>query len=131
MLIDHLFVYGTLLSTDNEFAKYLNNNATLVSKGFITGQLYDIGEYPGAVVNETEGYPIHGSVCKLNNANALVVLDNYEGYGADQDQPNLFIRDLLPVDTAEGEINCWVYLYNLSVDGLTEIKSGDYKSYLK
>jgi gamma-glutamylcyclotransferase (GGCT)/AIG2-like uncharacterized protein YtfP len=131
MINDHLFVYGTLLTADNEFARYLNNNSTLIGNGSFTGKLYDIGEYPGAVIANEDGYPISGNICKLNNEQALAVLDDYEGYGADQDQPNLFIRQLLPIETTDGPLNCWVYLYNLSVDGLREIKSGDYKTYFK
>jgi gamma-glutamylcyclotransferase (GGCT)/AIG2-like uncharacterized protein YtfP len=131
MINDLLFVYGTLLNADNEFARYLNNNSTFIDIGSFTGKLYDIGEYPGAVIASNEGYPISGSICKLSSEQALVVLDDYEGYSDDQYQPNLFIRELLPIETVDGTINCWVYLYNLSVDGLTEIKSGDYKGYLK
>jgi gamma-glutamylcyclotransferase (GGCT)/AIG2-like uncharacterized protein YtfP len=131
MINDLLFVYGTLLTADNEFARYLKHNSTVMATGSFTGRLYDVGEYPGAVIDDKNSYPIKGVICKLNNADALATLDDYEGYGDNQDQPNLFIRKLLPVETVEGSVNCWIYLYNLPVDGLSEIKSGNYKSYLK
>jgi gamma-glutamylcyclotransferase (GGCT)/AIG2-like uncharacterized protein YtfP len=87
---------------------------------------------PAHVNDIGNGYPIAGSICKLNKPEALTVLDDYEGFGPeDQEQPNLFIRELLPIETAEGIINCWVYLYNLEIDGLTEINSGDYKNLYK
>jgi gamma-glutamylcyclotransferase (GGCT)/AIG2-like uncharacterized protein YtfP len=131
MINDLLFVYGSLLNADNEFGGYLNNNSTLIGRGKLKGRLYDIGEYPGAVTDIENGYPIAGSICKLNKPEAFALLDNYEGFGPEQEQPNLFIRELLTIETSERIINCWVYLYNLDIDGLTEIKSGDYVRYLR
>ncbi|MES2374989.1 MAG: gamma-glutamylcyclotransferase family protein [Bacteroidota bacterium] len=131
MINDLLFVYGSLLDTDNEFGRYLNDNSTLFGAGKFNGRLYDIGEYPGAIIGNENSYPIYGSVCKLKNPEVLTALDDYEGFGPDQEQPNLFIRELLPIETSDGTTNCWVYLYNLEVDGFVEITSGDYKTYLK
>ncbi|MDB5156146.1 MAG: btrG [Mucilaginibacter sp.] len=132
MINDLLFVYGSLLSADNEFANYLSNNATFYSHGKLKGKLYDMGEYPGAIVGDDDVYDISGSIYKLNNPKqALKVLDDYEGFGNDQEQPNLFIRELLPVSTSHGAINCWVYLYNRAISDLVEIKSGEYIKYLR
>jgi gamma-glutamylcyclotransferase (GGCT)/AIG2-like uncharacterized protein YtfP len=131
MINEFLFVYGSLLDADNEFGLYLNNNSTLITTGAFRGRLFDIGEYPGAIIDNENGYSIYGSICKLNSREAITVLDDYEGYGEDQEQPNLFIRELLMVETSEGIVNCWVYLFNLSVDCLIEITTGDYKTYLK
>jgi gamma-glutamylcyclotransferase (GGCT)/AIG2-like uncharacterized protein YtfP len=130
MINDLFFVYGSLLNADNEFGSYLNNHSTLIGAGKFKGRLYDINEYPGALTDNENGYPITGSIYKLNSFKALTILDDYEGFGPDQEQPNLFIRELLPIETSEGIINCWVYVYNLEIDGLTEIKSGDYVRYL-
>ncbi|MBC7399795.1 MAG: gamma-glutamylcyclotransferase [Mucilaginibacter sp.] len=131
MINEFLFVYGSLLDADNEFVTYLNNNSILIGSGSFKGRLYDIGEYPGAIIDSENGYPITGTIYKLNNTETFTLLDDYEGFGPDQDQPNLFIRELLPVETSDGIRNCWVYLFNLSVEGLTEITSSDYKSYIK
>jgi gamma-glutamylcyclotransferase (GGCT)/AIG2-like uncharacterized protein YtfP len=130
MINDLLFVYGTLLDADNEFANYLKNNALFYSTAKFKGRLFDIGEYPGGIIGDA-GYNIAGSVFKLKSADALSRLDDYEGFGEDQDQPNLFVREWLPVTTGEGAIDCWVYLYNLPVEGLKEILSGDYQAYIK
>ncbi|MGF7078151.1 gamma-glutamylcyclotransferase family protein [Mucilaginibacter sp. UYCu711] len=131
MINDLLFVYGSLLNADNEFANYLKNNATFYSTGRFKGRLFDIGEYPGTITGTSDDYYITGSIFRLTSAEALVILDDYEGFGQEQDQPNLFIRDLLPVETENGSLDCYVYLYNLSVDGLLEISSGEYINYLK
>ena len=80
---------------------------------WIKGRIYDFGEYPGAVLDENAGIYIQGSVYLMSNtAMVLEKLDDYEGYGPDQKQPNLFIRQLVEVETDGQRIDCWVYLYN-------------------
>jgi len=59
----------------------------------------------------------------------LKYIDDYEGFGEDQEQPNLFIREMAQVETDIGRIDCWVYLYNLPVEGFRGIESGDYTVY--
>jgi gamma-glutamylcyclotransferase (GGCT)/AIG2-like uncharacterized protein YtfP len=124
---NYLFVYGTLLDDDNEFGRYLEHNCSFYAKGRFKGRLYDIGEYPGAVADDSNGY-VYGSIYIMNNAiETLKFLDDYEGFGEDQEQPNLFVREVIEVETNKGLINCEAYLYNLSVDGLRVIESGDYR----
>ncbi|MDB5030709.1 gamma-glutamylcyclotransferase family protein [Mucilaginibacter sp.] len=131
MINELLFVYGSLLNAGNEFAAYLSSNAHLHSTGKFKGKLYDIGEYPGAIINTDGTDEVTGSIYQLNYpGEALKILDDYEGFGTDQHQPNLFIRELLKVESTNGTIYCWIYLYNLPVDGLKQIKSGDYLDYL-
>ena len=122
-----LFVYGTLLQPGNNFADYLKQNCTYLSPGKIKAVLYDIGEYPGAVIaNNTDSY-IHGSIFKLLHPKEnLRVIDDYEGFGPEQNKPNLYIRMVVPVETDPGIVNTWIYLYNLPVDGLQQITSGNY-----
>jgi gamma-glutamylcyclotransferase (GGCT)/AIG2-like uncharacterized protein YtfP len=132
MINDLLFVYGTLLIDDNKFAAYLRSNASFYNTGTIKGKLYDVGTYPGLIISNNHDYLIAGTIYQLNNAEkVLKYLDPYEGFGNEQEQPNLFIRESLPIETSDGAINCWVYLYNLSIDGLHLITPGDYMAYLK
>jgi len=110
---NYLFVYGTLLDDGNEFAIFMRRHCTFIKKGRIKGRIYDFGEYPGAVLDENAGIYIQGSVYLMSNtAMVLEKLDDYEGYGPDQKQPNLFIRQLVEVETDGQRIDCWVYLYN-------------------
>ena len=127
---NYLFVYGTLLDTGNEFAAYLNNNCSFYTKGKFKGRLYDIGEYPGAVADhDSPGY-VYGSIVSIRNPTTVLnQLDDYEGFGDDQQQPDLFIRELMAIETDEGLTDCWIYLYNLPVEGLVLIESGDYLQY--
>jgi gamma-glutamylcyclotransferase (GGCT)/AIG2-like uncharacterized protein YtfP len=127
---NYLFVYGTLLDKRNEFSLYLNKHCRFYNNGRFKGRLYDIGEYPGAIANNNYPGYIYGSVVLINNlVKVLKQLDNYEGFGDNQQQPNLFVRELIEVETDKGFIKCWVYLYNLPLDGLRLIESGDYLEY--
>src|ERR1700709_927884 len=122
-----LFVYGALLDNDNEFAVFLKNNSKFYSEGKLKGKLYDIGEYPGAVFYSDDESYIYGSILELTNIEkVLPVIDEYEGYGDDQIQPNEFIRALANIETDAGSVSCWLYLYNLPVAGLPVIESGRY-----
>jgi gamma-glutamylcyclotransferase (GGCT)/AIG2-like uncharacterized protein YtfP len=126
----YLFVYGSLLDQKNEFAAYLNANGSFYSEGKFKGELYDTGEYPGALFLPDSYSYVHGKVFRIDKAKAVLKqLDDYEGFGEDQPRPNEFIRTIAAVETGMELINCEVYLYNLPVDGLKLIASGDYLLY--
>ena len=123
----YLFVYGTLLDKQNEFGAYLNANCTFYADGRFKGRLYDMGEYPGAVIDNKGSNYVHGKIYRLNNTKQVFKqLDHYEGFGPDEAQPNLFVRELVSVEAAETAVACWVYLYNLPVNGFRLIESGVY-----
>jgi gamma-glutamylcyclotransferase (GGCT)/AIG2-like uncharacterized protein YtfP len=122
-----LFIYGTLLNENNEYAVYLKNHSRFHSYGRIKGKLYDIGEYPGAVLSSSGEDYIYGSILELDNPeDVFPVIDNYEGYGNDQSLPNEFIRITASVEAPSATINCWVYVYNLPIERLKLIKNGRY-----
>lgn len=124
-----LFVYGTLLQKDNQFGVYLKKHCIFLSSGKIKGRLYDIGEYPGLLL-DTDGYFIHGSIYSIDSEEVLHALDAYEGVGPDEEQPNLYLRMNCPVVTNNGESDAWVYVYNLPIEGLPEIPLGNYLEYV-
>lgn len=129
-MINKLFIYGSLLETGNEFGRYLKKHATIYKPGIFRGKLYDAGEYPGAIYLPDTDYNVHGTIIQLINVKkALKIIDDYEGFGDDQLQPNLFIRQLLTIQTNDENIKCWVYLYNHPTAHLKQILSGDYLSY--
>ncbi|MEN0054737.1 MAG: gamma-glutamylcyclotransferase family protein [Mucilaginibacter sp.] len=123
----YLFVYGTLLSSQNQYGAYLQQHCTFLQTGKFRGRLYDMGEYPGAVFSDEGDQYVHGSIYQMDDTeNILSFIDDYEGFGANQEQPNLFIRILKGIETPTETITCWVYIYNLSVEHLPHIKSGRY-----
>lgn len=127
---NYLFVYGTLLSDGNEFAIYLKQHCTFYNKAKFKGKLYDMGEYPGAIADDNCGTYVYGSIYTLTNQSEVFkYLDDYEGLGNNQEQPSLFIRKVASIETNNGQIDCWVYFYNLLIDGFRLIESGDYLRY--
>jgi gamma-glutamylcyclotransferase (GGCT)/AIG2-like uncharacterized protein YtfP len=123
----HLFVYGTLLDESNPYAAFLKENSRFYQKGRFKGELYNIGNYPGAIFDQIAETFVYGSIFLLNDpSSVLKELDDYEGFGDDFAKPNEFIRELLEVETANAMLRCWVYLYNKPVDRLPVIESGRY-----
>lgn len=80
---DHLFVYGTLRrGLGHPMARWLLAHAAYVGPATVTGQLYDLGPYPGAVL--ARGGRVVGEVYRLRHGSpVLAALDAYEGCGPD------------------------------------------------
>ncbi|MGZ3766601.1 MAG: gamma-glutamylcyclotransferase family protein [Mucilaginibacter sp.] len=125
---DLLFVYGTLLNEDNEYAVYLKANSKFYISGKLRGKLYNVGEYPGAILEGENSNYIYGAILEIVNPEKVwPVIDDYEGYGENQSQPNEFIRIPVEVETGGGPVICWAYLYNWPLTGLIQIEDGRYK----
>lgn len=121
-----LFIYGTLLNHNNEFAVYLKEHSHFFANGKVRGKLYDIGEYPGAILDNGDEY-IYGVILQIEDPEVVFLeIDDYEGYGDEQPEPNEFIRVSVDVETAREIVTCYLYVYNLPVDGLQKIEGGRY-----
>ncbi len=130
---EHLFVYGTLMDqVDSAMARFLKSNGTLLGEAWLAGRLYDLGQYPGAVYDAAATSRVYGHVFQLHQASEVfAVLDVYEGIDPTQTLQNEYRRALLPVDFQCRTLACWVYLYNLSPEGLPAIPSGNYLDYIQ
>ncbi len=114
---EFLFVYGTL-----QPAHAPAEIASVVTKlhpidvGSVNGILYDLGEYPGAVLDPSSKHRIAGTVFQLpNDPDVLCALDAYEEFDPDAPGSSLFLRVLHPVAlTKGGTLQCWIYVYNLN-----------------
>ncbi|WP_152572210.1 gamma-glutamylcyclotransferase [Jejuia pallidilutea] len=52
MKLDYLFVYGTLLSNiENSMSRFLSANSEYVGKAYFVGKIYNIHDYPGAILS--------------------------------------------------------------------------------
>ncbi|RYY33831.1 MAG: gamma-glutamylcyclotransferase [Sphingobacteriaceae bacterium] len=121
----YLFVYGTLLTTQNKFGLFLAENSRFVSNAKIKGRLYDIGQYPG-IVPDAGGSYAKGKVFELSSEIVFDTLDGYEGISAENPAPYEYARILLPVETESETLLCWVYLYNWPIDKAILIEDGDW-----
>jgi gamma-glutamylcyclotransferase (GGCT)/AIG2-like uncharacterized protein YtfP len=127
---DCLFTYGTLQPDDapDEIASTLAQLRP-VGKGFVHGVLYDLGDYPGAVLDPYSKRRISGTVFRLSrDANVLRKLDDYEEFDPSAPDKSLFIRKMQPVTLAAGRIlQCWVYEYNREPGTAPIVTSGRYR----
>jgi len=130
--MEYLFVYGTLMKNENnDMSKFLSKNAKFYSKGYFYGELYDIGEYPGAITSKNKNKRVYGNIFTLRTPEKVFsILDEYEEVGEKFPFPNEYKRIKTTVYSMEnGNFLCWIYLYNHSVKNMPRILSGDYLSY--
>jgi len=126
---EYLFVCGTLrphLLTP-QIAPLLGKFQH-VGAATVRGQLYHLGAYPGAVLNENGGV-IRGDLLELLDAPAVwTALDDYEGYKPEDVPGSLFVRTRCQAQLPDGRsIECWMYVYNRSLTAAARlIESGDY-----
>lgn len=126
-----IFVYGLLKSIyENEPAKFIRRNCSLIGNGSISGMLYDLGNYPGAIYEKNSLSKVHGEVYQINrNEKELVqFLDNFEGVGSQFKQPNEYVRSTIPVNISTGMVEASTYLYNWNLEGAKMIDSGRYEN---
>ena len=112
---DFLFTYGTLLPQHApDEVKSVVTKLTPCGEGSISGVLFDLGEYPGAVFDNSSDTRVFGTVFRLpDEVNIISELDRYEGFDPASPSTSLFVRKLHPVVLTTGEnIECWVYEYN-------------------
>jgi gamma-glutamylcyclotransferase (GGCT)/AIG2-like uncharacterized protein YtfP len=126
-----LFVYGTLRKgSGHSLAGFLAAHARLLGTGSVAGRLYDLGPYPGMTDPLTSGDRVRGDVYELDDPEAtLTVLDDYEGCGPSDRQPQLYKRVLRRAVLDDGAARTvWVYVYCGPVDEGQHLPSGEYRS---
>jgi len=111
---DLLFIYGTL-HPDRAPDEIADAARALrpIARGTIRGKLYDLGEFPGVVLDAATGEMISGEVFAISDAETLARLDRYEDYRPRDPDNSLFLRVQTTVTLDAGSIeSCWVYVYN-------------------
>lgn len=117
-----LFLYGSLLRGEAMFAELgLDDVLEYVSEGTIPGDLYDLGDYPGAV---SAGGVVRGEVYRVKDPEIFNALDRYEEFDPAHPDTSLFVRQRVVVPEA-GE--AWAYLYNGSRENRRRIASGEWR----
>jgi gamma-glutamylcyclotransferase (GGCT)/AIG2-like uncharacterized protein YtfP len=129
---DYLFVYGTL-SPDRAppHLRDIISRMKPVAAGSMSGHVYDLGDFPGAIYDRASGSRVLGQVFELpEDIDALKRIDAYEECIPDDAKASLFVRDQRPVDLQDGtRLQCWVYLYNRDPGRSPIVPSGDYASW--
>jgi gamma-glutamylcyclotransferase (GGCT)/AIG2-like uncharacterized protein YtfP len=131
--MERLFLYGTLLPglVTGSLAELLGR-LTFVDHATLPGRLYDLGAYPGLIVDERGDSIVHGEVFHLPNDRAcLVALDAYEGFCPADPTGSLYVRRERDARCSNGAATrAWVYEYNRDLAAATLISGGDYRAWV-
>ncbi len=131
---DYLFTYGTLHPglAPSEIASAVQKLRP-VGTGYVYGVLYDLGDYPGAVLDPASNQKISGTVFRLSEDEGILrQLDEYEGFDPDSPEQSLFLRTLHSVTLDGGEtLPCWIYIYNRKTETARVLVSGAYQTSLQ
>jgi gamma-glutamylcyclotransferase (GGCT)/AIG2-like uncharacterized protein YtfP len=126
-----LFSYGTLQPrhAPAEIAATVRR-LRRVGKGSVRGRLYDLGEYPGAVLSRN-GPLVVGQVFELpDDPEILSRLDEYEGFDPARPKGSLFLRKRCLVKLQNGKkLLCWMYTYNRAPGAAPAVGNGDYSKH--
>lgn len=110
----------------------IDDRLTYLGRGWVSGQLYDVGLYPAAVP-ASEGR-IWGEVYETHEpAPVLDALDEIEGYDPNDADRSLYQRQQVEVTFPDGLVTttAWIYFYNAPLGQAERIPSGDYLAHLR
>jgi gamma-glutamylcyclotransferase (GGCT)/AIG2-like uncharacterized protein YtfP len=116
-----VFVYGSLRSGSPRSMTMRFPNSKFVAVAKVSGSLYDLGEYPGLILNDSNS-PVIGEVYEVDDE-LLNELDDFEA-------SSNYVRKQIEVSVGTDSWKCWTYepdpeFYSLSV----LITSGDWLEY--
>ena len=124
----YMFVYGTLLPrlAPPEIEQTVRR-LRRVGRGTIRGRLFDLGEYPGAILTRN-GPMIQGMIFEVpNDPEVLHRIDEFEGFDPARPKSSLFVRKRRHAQLQDGKkVFCWVYAYNRPVKDARPVATGDY-----
>ena len=123
-VIEHLFVYGTLMSGEvryGELSPYVESRVN----GSAKGVLYDLDDYPGMKIGEGL---VHGELIKMNDVEScLTDMDSIEGFYGYESKNSLYKRTIVLIQTNDAAKWAWIYHYSGHVEENNRIKSGRWK----
>ncbi len=120
--VPHLFVYGTLLNASKvPMAQYLRQRSQRIGTGCFPGRLYNLGAYPGAVYDgQADGF-VYGELYTFSASTASELFNALDAYEGDE-----YTRAVVPVQTENGFVGCWTYLFTQPMGDWPVIASGRY-----
>ena len=95
-----VFIYGTLRrgSTGSMSTRFPNSKFIAAAK--VNGSLFDLGSYPGLLVNEANS-PVVGEVYEVDD-DLLNQLDEFEA-------SSNYVRQQVEISVAGQKTSCWTY----------------------
>lgn len=124
----YLFVYGTLRKglAPLEIAETVEK-LKFVGEGFIYGSLYDLGEYPAALLGASD--KVFGEIFELpDDKRVLQKLDEYEGFYPNSREKSLYVRKRTTAYVGNEKLRTWIYESNQDLSNFPIIESGNYSN---
>lgn len=123
-----LFVYDALMRGQERQNFLSRHKARFLQTGTTAGLLCTIGDMPGLVITASSPQQspaenhVAGELFEIfDPATFFATLDVIAGYWPEQQERSLFVRRLIPVQTAAGSVEAWAYLLNLPINGLPRL----------
>jgi gamma-glutamylcyclotransferase (GGCT)/AIG2-like uncharacterized protein YtfP len=118
-----VFVYGTLRRGSTGALSIRFPNSKFVSDAQVSGSLYDLGAYPGLLLNESNSLVI-GEVYEVHDE-TLHRLDEFEA-------SSNYVRKQVEISLGAGRERCWTYEPDPDSYSFNKlITSGDWIEYAK
>ena len=118
-----VFVYGTLRRGGAGSMSIRFPNSKFIAEAKVTGSLYDLGAYPGMLLNESNSL-VSGEVYEVDDE-ILKRLDDFEA-------SSNYLRKQVEISLGSNRKVCWVYEPDLEFySHRTLITSGDWIEYAK
>lgn len=123
--VHRVFVYGSLRAGQyNDINRLAPAPILLAAEAWVPGVLYDLGAYPGLVLDLEHGAPVHGEVYEIDDV-LLAQLDEIEEIVSSADSE--YQRKQVEVCSDHGRFRCWVYEINPAcLAGRSQVPSGDW-----
>ena len=124
---DHVLLYGSLLSflsTQEELG--VKHSLKLLGHCALQGRLYDLGDYPGLVMNHADSTIVMAELYQCLDQQVLHTL--FEDYRPGDEAGSLYIRHSVSLDHPVKE--AWTYVYNRPVSESAFIPCGNWKRHL-
>ena len=126
---EYLFLYGTLKpdGADREIADIVSQLRS-VGRGYVAGKLYDLGDYPGVVIDHSSTSSVKGLLVEMPSDEAVLsALDKYEEFDPSNPRDSLFVRTKTRVRLTDGRsVKGWIYVYNRNPGSAPLIRGGHY-----
>lgn len=112
-----LFAYGTLMRGESRHNALRRGGARYLASGHVRGRLIDLGACPALIAGPGR---VCGELFGIGGAKGLLaLLDDMEG--------GRFRREIVQVETEEGFVAAWAYLWSGARGSGKVISTGDWR----
>ena len=124
----YIFVYGKLMLNHPGYQNLgIAPLLKFISKASCNGRLYDIGNYPGLIL---EGDTIvQGELFEILDKRVFQIMDEFEEYFEQDIENSDYIRKQITL--VEPQETAWVYEYRRSLEGKSHLEHGCWGERLK